>query len=162
MRMSNRLAEHYRAVADRYRLATGATEYEVSEVVAWGQARGELDLPPEEVQVVLMERMSEALRSDAGTDKFGRKVRLRHCVEIMRNGGDRRLCQRTLWAHVDDARDEFLYESLVQRRRRIGADVNALRADLDYINARRAARGLRPIQMTFDFDADAAFGQAGA
>lgn len=69
---------------------------------------------------------------------------LSEAADLLRAEAEENICR---------ARDEFLVQSLMQRRRRIGADVEALRADLDNINARRAGRGLRPIQMTFDFDA---------
>lgn len=152
MRLSRSEAERLRNVADRYAREAGLTEIEVMEAVAWGVRQGELGLSEEEVHEVLVHRMSEALRCHNLKLPDGTRVRLRHCVEIMANGNGRALKQRTFWSHVDDARDEFLVESLRQRRGRIGADVTQLRADLEYINERREARGLRPIQMTFNFD----------
>jgi hypothetical protein len=99
------------------------------------------------------ERFSEAQRLDQARWR-GRKVRRRHCIDTRTCDGTGHPIQRTLWATVDQATDDFLLESLRQRRARIHADVECLRADLDYINHLRATAGRPPIQMSFDFESD--------
>lgn len=158
---SKDVANHYRLLADQYVQSSGCTEYELIDVVQWAMARGELELSPDDIAEIHRDRLGEALRTDVTKDAAGRKVRLRHCVQMILNGNERDPKQRCLWAHLDDARDEFLWESLNQRRSRIRADVEQLRADLDYINARRAARGLNPIQMSFDFTSEGSAGRTG-
>lgn len=155
MRMSRKAAEHYRELADRYSQETGETEYQLAHVVTWADQRDLLDHTSSEIRAFYIERFSEALRSHTCADRCGRRVRLRHCVEINDMAPGQPAQQRSLWAHVADASDAFLLESLRQRRGRIGADVEALRADLDFINGLRADRGLPAINMTFNFDAPA-------
>jgi hypothetical protein len=147
MRMTRCQAEFFREVADRFSRATGQNEYPAAAAVDWARGRGELELSPDDQREILVARMSEALRSDTTTDANGRRVRLRHCVTNPPTAGE---SECTLWSHVDVAQPEFLRESLRQRRRRIADDVEQLRADLDFINQRFAARGLRQIQMTID------------
>jgi hypothetical protein len=149
MRLSKTVADHFREVADRYAQVTGETTYVIADVVDWARDCGQLELCEEGIREALMHRMSEALRSHTARDALGRKIRLRHCVEYRGNGDG---TQRTLWAHIKDAPDSFLLESLWQRHKRVEADVESLRADLDNINARRVERGLRMIQMSFDFN----------
>src|SRR5262245_12551765 len=102
MRLSRSEAERLRNIADRYARHAGLTEIEVSEAVAWGMREGELRLSDEEVRDMFVQRMSEALRCHTLTLPDGRKVRLRHCIQIQDNGDGRTVRQRTLWAHVDD------------------------------------------------------------
>ena len=79
------------------------------------------------------------------------KVRLRHCVETKEKDAEGKTEQRILWAHIDDATDDFLLTALMQRHDKIKKDVQSLKADLDFLNARRAAAGKRLIQMSFNF-----------
>jgi hypothetical protein len=152
MRLSRATARHYRELADGYSRTTGQAEYQAADVIVWALGRRQLEMSPEDIRDYHTQRLSEALRSEKTVDGRGRQVRLRHCVESAVLNDDGVVRQRCLWAHLDTARDAFLLESLLQRRREIGRDVASLRADLDFINARRAARGAPPIQMTFDFE----------
>ena len=151
MRMSKAKAEHYRSVADEYVATIGSKEYAVSEVVTWGMQNGKLAFSREDIFDTHAERMSESLRLDTTTDGQGRKVRLRHCVETKEKDAEGKTEQRILWAHIDDATDDFLLTALMQRHDKIKKDVQSLKADLDFLNARRAAAGKRLIQMSFNF-----------
>src|SRR5262249_5671476 len=123
MRLSKADAEHFRNVADRYVLATGVKEFEVGDVVDWGMALGDLTMHRKRIRDVFMSDMSEALRSHVAKDEAGNQIRLRHCVQTLLKGNGSREQQQTLWAHLDDARDEFMIQSFRQRRRRCVADV---------------------------------------
>lgn len=153
MRLSKAAAEYYRSLADRYAREKDVKEYELGEVIAWANEKDLLDLTPREITEVHCTLLSEALRSDMGKDSQGRRVRLRHCVESVRNGNGRTPQLRAVWAHVDHAKAGFLRRSLEQRRQRIVRDVEQLKADLEYINGRLARRNANQITMTFDFTA---------
>ena len=144
MRLASRaMAQHYREIADRYARETGETHCAVVDVVRWAMKRELLQITPGQLEDLYTKYMSAALREDQTTDEHGNSVRLRHCAAVECNGDG----VRTLWAHLDDATDEHLLLALRQRRRAIKADINALRADLNFINARREMRGLRSFQM---------------
>src|ERR1700735_3300907 len=146
-RITSEAAKHYRNLADRFSRETGKTTFEVHEVVSWADRGGELELSPEEIASIHAGRLSEALRSDVATDDKKRTYRLRHCMEAPVAVEDGKFRQRTLWAHIDEATDDFLIVSLQQRRKRIADDVESLRMDLEIINERRVAAGKRPIQL---------------
>lgn len=150
MRFDKETLREYRSLADQYKLATGKTTYRLMDVIDWGFARNKLSSQAVDVRRIHEAILAEALRTDVTKDEFGNKVRLRHCVEMVSEGEGGDVKQLTLWGDLD-APDPFLVESLLQRRRRIEADVNQLRADLEHINGHRASRGLPPIQMSFDF-----------
>ena len=153
MRYSKERLESYRNIIDRFCLATGQTQYEVSQVAAWAIDRGEVALSQDDLRHYHAEIFREASRTHTITDRHGNKVRVRHCVEVTVNGeqGFDKPVQKTLWAHADEAPTSFLIESLRQRRSRCAADIRQLKADLGHINEILQARGHRPIQMTFDF-----------
>jgi hypothetical protein len=152
MRLNKDMADVYRNAADQFKVATGRTEYEALEVVRWAVARRLIEVSPEEIEDIHRERLAESLRLDVGSHN-GQKVRLRHCCIVPTPSDDgKKLIQRTLWSHVDDATDDFLLTSLTQRRSQIQGDVNQLRADIDFINARRLQQNKRPIEMSFDFN----------
>jgi len=153
MRLSKRDAEHYRAVADEYARATGQTTIEVGDAVRWALAAGKLEASPQDLQELLGARMSAALRDHVARDREGRQVRLRYCVAVQTDSKDgAKAVQRYLWSHIDEAPEEFLIQALQQRRAQVRADVESLRADLEYLNERLRQAGKRPIQMSFDFD----------
>lgn len=152
MHLTKSEARHYREIADRYKLAVGEQTIEAGAAVRWALDRKELELLPATLQAIHAERLSEAMRMDVTRDRLGRKVRLRHCVKVPSTNEHGVPVQRHLWAHVDDAPDEHLRISLLQRRDQIQCDVDSLRADLDFANERLAAKGKSAIQMSFDFN----------
>ncbi len=154
MRFPKKTLELYRSLADEFRLATGKETYRLGEVIAWALNRGQLTLDPEDVRRLHENILREAMRSDTIEDEQGRRVRVRHCVEVDTTDEDGKEVQETLWAHVDEAPTPFLIESLRQRRNRIVEDVRHLQADLDHINAILEGRGKRSIQMSFDFTSE--------
>jgi hypothetical protein len=68
-----------------------------------------------------------------------------HCVDVSAIGVDNKPVERTLWAPTDEATDEFLIQSLYQRRGE--TDIEQLSVDLEFINERRRQQGKQPIQM---------------
>lgn len=156
MRIDKKTVQHYRELVGAYQTDTGETEINSLDVVRWGMAKGKLELSPAQIEDFHRNCLSESLRQANMEDDKGRKVRIYHSLTTTaeREVGDKegqRPVQRTLWAHVADASDEFLLESLRQRRSSIRADVVSLRADLDYINELRREKGKRPIVLSFDF-----------
>lgn len=162
MHLNNEATKLYRELVARYKRVHVIETVEVHDVVRWAIARGDLELPPAALVLLHAERMSEALRTETAQDEYGRKVRLHHCVETQTKSAEGRLLQRFLWAHIDDAADEHLMTSLQQRRGKVAADVQSLRADLDFINSRRRANHKPPIQMSFDFTDEAGSGTLSA
>jgi hypothetical protein len=74
-----------------------------------------------------------------------------HCVTAEVETAEGKTERRTFRVHADEAPDDFLLASLMERREGVKNDVDSLRADLAYINARRQAAGKDVIQMSFDF-----------
>jgi hypothetical protein len=126
----------------------------------------EVEGPPwrptdEEVRNAAIRRMAaemdEALRDAVVIDAQGRAVHLWHSVEVTKQDKDGTPLTTRLWSRIDNAEDDFLVQSLTQRRNGLLNDVISLHADLDFINDRREAAGKRPLQLLLDFSRDEAY-----
>ncbi len=147
MRPNKSMMDHYRVLADQYMRKNGLQTVEVSEVVEWAMRKGKLSLSQDFLFKVHMACMSSSLREDTTKDMYGRKVRLRHCLTTTTQDDEWHPVQKTFWAHIDEAPDEFLLASLIQRKKAIAADLDSLKADLEFINLRREQAGKRAIQL---------------
>lgn len=120
--------------------------FDLHEVFRWAIENKLWYPPPDLVERKFIEELSGDLREEYITDENGERVRYYHAVTRGRQGA--------LWANLDTAPKDHLYEGFKQRRRQSLGDCRQLKADIDYINRKRFSDS--PIQMSFNFDADLA------
>lgn len=152
MRLKSSEAEHYRTVIDNYKLATGLAVIELREAIEWGMTQGHLACSLSDWAAYHLARASEAQREDFATDAQGRKVRLRHSVEVETMDPETgKPVQRHLWGDLNSP-DDFLHEAIRQRLARVRADYRAVEADAEFIAASHPALSPRLTQMLLAFD----------
>lgn len=158
MRLTDDECRFYQNLADRYRLATKAVEFNPADAIEWAIDREELETPPKLIKAYHRQRLAEALRSRTKrhVTKAGEvlTVRLEHSLRVTEKGDDGKPVQKDLWASVYDAPDDFKRRALFQRLRGVRVDIKQLKADLAFFNEQLLEAGRPPIQMSFDFSGD--------
>lgn len=117
-------------------------------IAVWGMNRKLWQPRTETLIKQATKELADAMRNEYFTDPQGRRVRAKHAARVNREGK-----QTTLWGDWSSPR-EFMAISFAQRRRLIVGECDQLKIDVDSYNEN--ANNGRPIQMSFNFEADLA------
>src|SRR5262245_6552837 len=151
MYFSKARREYYLGLADRYRLETGNATCSIQEVYEWARARGDLEYSPEEIRKMHLAGFLDALSSDHAKYR-GKKVRRRLCATYAVSDGNGRQVQKTIWAIVEEANDDFLHVAMDQLHAGVADDVESIKVQQEYVNSFLQRRGARLVNLDFDFN----------
>lgn len=142
-------ADHLRELLDDYIHSHGDSPVDLDAVYLWARRERRWEPPRSNLVRVFKAEMARAAREDYYVDPQGRRVRRKHAVVIKE--GEK---QRSLWADILTAPPEHMRRSLQQRRRGIFGDITQLKTDMDSYNENNNPTPDKPIQLSFNFDAD--------
>jgi hypothetical protein len=118
-------------------------------VAEWAVANGYLTLPQINPMDYLAGQMARSFREEYATDAYGRRYRVNHAVQIMKDG-----TQTALWGAMDFVDRSHMEKAFAQRREQIIGDCCQLKTDVDVYNSKNST--IPPIQIVFDFTDDIA------
>jgi len=95
----------------------------------WAVADGLLEKPDVDPIDILADRISNAVRSETGTDSVGRRYRVNHAVRVRRSG-----VQHTFWGVMGFAPIDHMHKSYAWRRNQVIDDLFQLKTDVDVFN----------------------------
>lgn len=144
--------DHLRELLNDYLEASGGGPVDLGDVYAWARHQGRWEAPPASQLRQFKEEMARAARGEYYTDPQGRRVRKKHAVVVLQEGGR----QLSLWADVETAPPDHVRLSMQQRRRGVLGVLAQLKTDMDSYNENNNPRPDRPIQLSFNFEADLA------
>ena len=144
--------DHLRELLNDYLLAHGGGPVDLGDVYAWARRQRRWEPPAASQLRQFKEEVARAAREEYYTDPQGRRVRRKHAVVVLREGGR----QQSLWADIAGAPREHMRLSLQQRRRGVLGDLAQLKLDMDSYNENNNPEPGRPIQLSFNFEEDLA------
>ena len=146
--------EHYherlQGVFHRFSREQSRQPVTLHEVVEWAVAQKLLTLHRVDPLAQLVDDMGKALREEYRTDKYGRRYRLNHAVQVFGKGGE----QYSLWADMRFASRTHMEKAFAQRRKQIVGDCVQLKIDIDVYNDGHPHE--EPIQLVLNFEDDVA------
>src|SRR5262245_52531241 len=145
-------ADYLRELLNDYLQAHGGGPVDLGDVYAWARRQRRWEAPPASQLRQFKQEVARAAREEYYTDPQGRRVRRKHAVVVIKEGGR----QQSLWADIEAAPPEHMRLSLQQRRRGVLGDLAQLKADMDSYNENHNPEPGRPIQLSFNFEQDLA------
>ena len=142
-------SESLQDIFKQYENAGMPVPAEPREVAAWAIKKGLWKPRPADVNKLLANDLSRALREEYRTDASGRRYRAKHAVRETKDGR-----QISLWADMGSAPHRHMKKAFMQRRKQVVGDCYQLKTDADVYNDTRAKDN--PIQIFLDFTDDVA------
>lgn len=136
-------------IVREYREAGNRWPASVKEMAAWAIEANRWKVHRSTEIEACARDLARALREEYYTDHQGRRVRLKHPVNVRRNG-----TQTVLWDDIRTAPRSHIDLAFQQRRAQIIGDCRQLKTDVDSYNDAHADEP--PIQLVLDFTRDVA------